>query len=591
MDEQKIEETIKTIIKMKENGIFNNYIEYIDFPYYKNLVPKTRINFGFPLTVLIGKNGSGKSSTLHALFGAPQGYTCGDFWFSTDVDPIAESGDRNRYFYGYVENKETEIKEVMKMRMKRGSKTKREDLDYWETSRPIKKDGMRPSKRNTPVEKKVIYLDFRAEVSAFDKVFHFSRDELEVRKKLLRDRSVYLKRLFNAEAMRFKGTQDDRMGKLEILSKDVVEKIGKILNKEYDDIRVAEHKLYKNHGVSVYMRTRFTTGYSEANAGSGEIAVVQLVRRIEQALPYSLILLDEPEVSLHPGAQENLKSYLLDAIKCKKLQVIISSHSPSLINGLPDLAIKLFKTNEDGKFYVKENVNYQEAFFDIEDKVLAKKIILCEDYAARTIIEKTLNQMDKLQYFEVVYYPGGEKTLINHYVTPIALNEDLSKKVFVMLDGDMETGYVFEESSLRKDELENANYLSTCIKEAYGMNLDVYSDGGTGGKREDQICKEYLAYLRFYRNNVFYLPGKMIPEQIFLKSKHVKKVYGDVLLKYDEIDSKNAKDIVKEISVCDYGDSLHINDTILVLANKWSQEDSSIKDELINKLTSIFNRL
>ena len=48
------------------------------------------------MTVLIGKNGSGKSSTLHALFGAPQGYTCSDFWFSTDVDPIAESGDRNR---------------------------------------------------------------------------------------------------------------------------------------------------------------------------------------------------------------------------------------------------------------------------------------------------------------------------------------------------------------------------------------------------------------------------------------------------------------------------------------------------------------
>ena len=100
MDYNQMQMTIETIKRMKNRGVFINYIEYIDFPFYKNLIPRTRINFEFPMTVLIGKNGSGKSSTLHALFGAPQGYTCSDFWFSTDVDPIAESGDRNRYFYG-----------------------------------------------------------------------------------------------------------------------------------------------------------------------------------------------------------------------------------------------------------------------------------------------------------------------------------------------------------------------------------------------------------------------------------------------------------------------------------------------------------
>lgn len=151
MDYNQMQMTIETIKRMKNSGVFINYIEYIDFPFYKNLIPRTRINFEFPMTVLIGKNGSGKSSTLHALFGAPQGYTCSDFWFSTDVDPIAESGDRNRYFYGYVENKDSDIKEVMKLRMKRGSETKKEDLDYWETSRPLMKDGMLQSKRNSPV--------------------------------------------------------------------------------------------------------------------------------------------------------------------------------------------------------------------------------------------------------------------------------------------------------------------------------------------------------------------------------------------------------------------------------------------------------
>ena len=104
--------------------------------------------------------------------------------------------------------------------------------------------------------------------------------------------------------------------------------------------------------------------------------------------------------SLHPGAQENLKEYLLEAIKTKKLQVVISTHSPTLIKGLPSAAIKLFKTNEYGKFYVQENINYEEAFFDIENRVSNKKMIFCEDYAAQKLVEKVLMNINKEQYFK-----------------------------------------------------------------------------------------------------------------------------------------------------------------------------------------------
>jgi predicted ATPase len=589
MDEQKMQENILSIQRMKESGCFKNYIEYMQFPFYKNLVEHSRINFDFPMTVLIGKNGVGKSSTLHALYGAPKGYTCSDFWFSTEVDPVAEGGI-NRYFYGYRENFDSSIKEVMKTRMKRGSDTKKIDLDYWETSRPKQKDGMLLSERNSPVDKEVIYLDFRAEVSAFDKIFHFSKEGLEDRKDRLRSRSKYLKRLFENEAMRFPGVADDKMGKMEILSPTVVSIIGSILNKQYVDIRIADHRLFQNYGTSVYMKNKFATGYSEANAGSGEVAVVQLVRRIENASDYALVLLDEPEVSLHPGAQENLKAYLLDVIKKKKLQVIISSHSPVLINGLPNSAIKLYKTNEKGKFYVEENVHYQEAFYDIEDKVSDKKIIYCEDYAAQMLIEKTLVHMKKEKFFEVVYFHGGEKTLINHYMTPITLNTTLSERIFMILDGDMKTDYVFDESILTKKQLEDPKYLADCVKAAFGMDLDVHPDGGRGGKREDQQCEEYLNYLRYYSTNVFYLPNKKIPEEILLESKLVKERFGDILEKYEPVDSKNAKDVVREICISEDGDDQSINHTIKNLANKWSLEDSDARNKLVSDLQVIFDK-
>ena len=380
---------IDEIRKMKENGVFKNYIEYMVFPYYKNLVPGTKLNFEFPITILVGKNGSGKSSTLHALYGAPYWKSCSEFWFSTEVDPIEETGGqgRNRFFYGYKENKNSEIKEVMKTRMRRGSKTKEIDPDYWETSKPIKKDGMSAQKRNDPVKKNVVYLDFRAEVSAFDKIFHFAKGDIVEKKELLRQRSKYLNRLFNGEAMRFPGIQDD-------------------------------------------VKTKQSSRYSEANAGSGEVAAIQLVKRIEEAEDDSLILLDEPEVSIHPGAQEKLKMYFLDVTKRKKLQIIISSHSPILLQGMPQEAIKLYVTNAQGRFEVKENVDYQEAFYDLADYVSDKKIIFCEDFAAKELVDNVLGQMNKKQYFDVEYNPGGEKTLVTKYLPTIITHDFFREKVF-----------------------------------------------------------------------------------------------------------------------------------------------------------------
>lgn len=128
-----INEYINKIDKMLSNGKFYNYIEYMVFPHYKNLEPNSRIELNFPMTILIGKNGSGKSSTLHAFYGAPKGYSTGEYWFSTNIDPIVETGDseRNRYFYGYKENSKSYIKEVRKARIKRSeSNIKKADLDY-----------------------------------------------------------------------------------------------------------------------------------------------------------------------------------------------------------------------------------------------------------------------------------------------------------------------------------------------------------------------------------------------------------------------------------------------------------------------------
>lgn len=95
--------------------------------------------------------------------------------------------------------------------------------------------------------------------------------------------------------------------------------------------------------------------------------------------------------------------------------------------------------------------------------------------------------------------------------------------------------------------------------------------------------------MHYYNNNVFYLPYKKIPEEIILTSEYVKNKYSSIINRYQEISSKNAKNIVESISLSDHGDSNHINATVSLLTNKWSIEDSDYRNDLINVISKIFN--
>ena len=93
---------------------------------------------------------------------------------------------------------------------------------------------------------------------------------------------------------------------------------------------------------------------NELSKGSKEILVV--LGALALAKKSSIIFIEEPEIHLHPYALKELKSIMLDAVKERGVQIVISTHHPWFLEDLipeTDKSVKVFKfenKNQAGNF-------------------------------------------------------------------------------------------------------------------------------------------------------------------------------------------------------------------------------------------------
>ncbi|UOQ99859.1 AAA family ATPase [Hymenobacter sp. 5317J-9] len=556
--QEEVQRLIGNIKSAFAAGRFPNYIEYIRFPKYKNLLPDTKIQFDFPFTVFTGLNGTGKSSALHAIFGAPRGQSTGNYWFTTQVDPIHQDRkEPNCFIYGYKES--GAIAEVLKTRIN----SKKHGPDYWEPSRPIAKYGMvKPADpaltRYPTIEKEVVYLDFRSELSAFDKYFYFGNfkisSTLNSKQAVLRKYSKYLKDAIDHESI---VTVRNRRNKApEALSATALTAISKILGKTYEECVLLSHNFYGGmEGLTAYFKTD-AINYSEAYAGRGEFAVVKLVHEITEAENNSLVILDEPEVSLHPGAQIELKLYLLQQVLAKKLQVVISTHSSNFVEFLPNEAIKLFYSNDESKFVVKNSCNYLEAFSNIgiELDESRKSSILVEDKTARLILERVIDDLgaDFSLAFNVRFLAGGSEMM---YKTAAVYAQEGELKKFLMLDGDKRKP-LFNPEDFTVAEAGNLPVLKAKLQTVTGVafnNMGFRVDGNASGGNPTQQKAAVIQYLGFVYKNLGYLPGQ-IPEETIWDEEYVTKTLEANGYTVPTFDPSDYKDNILAFAELMFGD-------------------------------------
>lgn len=436
---------LKIVGKFQPGAPLDKFIGEAIFPSFKNLEPGTRIVFDFPLTALVGANGSGKSSILHALWGMPLGFSTARFWFSTAVDPISDGGANGvpRYIYkhwvkelnGYVETKKV-----------RGARR----LDYWEPARALKSDGMnampalvakdkpfRSGSRWNPAVRDVRYINFKCEFSAFDRFFYFP-DRSQTHKDRLSTilkGAIRLANVIDGDRQTYSTGGHPAVFENRELDAEELAWVSYILGREYQSARYVLHRLYGKVEAPTVVFQRPNLTYSEAFAGSGELAVVRAVIELCATPGLSLVLLDEPETSLHPGAQERLLGFLLEMIRTKHLQIVISTHSPTLVNLLPKNAIKVLEENSLGQARVVDVSHPQVAFNRLGHVAHGKMTVAVEDELLRALVEMAMRMLDpgERQAIELYVPPAGADNILTA-VIPTWLND--GRDAYVIIDGD-----------------------------------------------------------------------------------------------------------------------------------------------------------
>lgn len=595
-----------------------NFIKKIRFPLFKKITPEAEIIFNYGFTVFVGANGCGKSSALQALYGCPKGKNTGDYWFSTNIDPIIENrSGPYRYMYQYHIDELKKDVWVTNTRAKRKNNIHRRDNpDYWETAKPAKRDGLEPlpteyqdkeepyrnKTRWNPVKKEVIYIDFRSELSAFDKCFNFGSfrktENIHSIQDFIRHRSRQVKAAFsNKKPASWHSRSNTQVNSIDAKA---LSEISKILGKEYTEAEVMRHNYYGSKGLSIIFREK-NNSYSEALAGSGEVAIATCVIMVTSAPKGSLILLDEPEVSLHPGAQREFKNFLLRQIAINQHQIVMCTHSPYFIENLPKDAIKLFHPNQanDNTFNILNCIHPDDAFCRLGVVNSEKHVIYVEDILAKALIEKVLIDKSSIiekDNFEIVIYPGGHQAIKNNLL-PYFCNTN-AKKELVFLDGDAKAkdDVILDESPNNSTTIKSPKILNSedipanstslelkeILKSITGQEIKLPLNSNIS---EDNKKNIYLNAINMYERK-FFFGNTETPEELLW---NVSKRSIEFDEKHNNYKSKFHAATMLEIGTASSDEIFYTQKTFIkkidVTDIKW-MEFAEIIEDLIEKIRS-----
>ena len=179
------------------------------------------------------------------------------------------------------------------------------------------------------------------------------------------------------------------------------------------------------------------TRYSEFHMSSGERAIVRMSKDISR-LENALVLIDEVDTGLHPYTQKQTMLELQRRALRHKLQIVVASHSPVVLDSVPPEA-RIFLDRDPETGHVRREPLYR----DILQKALYgqsqdRLSILCEDVVAEGVIRGVLDVLNVelgLRHEDIIVGRNTGRAEFPAHVRALGKFGNLSGFI-VVLDGD-----------------------------------------------------------------------------------------------------------------------------------------------------------
>ena len=464
--------------KRKLNAKFHNENVYSNFGHVIKVlningfrgIDNLTINFEYPITVISGTNGSGKSTIAQlAICGykkistiTQKRYYIKDFFPVSSIDPTPFIENANIIFK-YATDRPNIFQEVTVTRR----------ASDW-------------SGYKRQPERACFYVGF----------------------------TIYLPKVERRDLSIYNGSQITPGERREI-SPEAKAHVCNILREPYDFIafqKVSHNEKEAELGVV----TRYGNSYSENNMGFGEGRLLYMVDLLETSPAQSLFVFEEPETSLHESAQYRFTEYLIDVCNRRHHQMIITTHSSVILEALPAEARKFIIRNATGVNIFDRISSSRAKSFLTEGHQRALNICVEDDFA-KTLLMEIIREDDPALLKAVSIHAIGDNVAV---LNAVRLLNQMNVRVIGIRDGDSssipdEAIYTLPGTQAPEKEV----YLNEMVQKKIGEEFTIDIPTILAGKPSLDHHDFGKVFAEYAETDVIILNNRAQKEYIFDKGK------------------------------------------------------------------------
>lgn len=203
-----------------------------------------------------------------------------------------------------------------------------------------------------------------------------------------------------------------------------------IMNRQYTDL------YYSTTGRSEYVTVQVENAltYRSLSMGAGEQRLFKILDTLYRAPKYSLIIIDELDLTLHTSALRRLLEKMVQRANEKNLQIVFTSHREEITN-FPDINVRhIYQT-------IEQTICLENTTPDCLDRLVGSPVntldVYVEDDLAEAIASKCLLQKKILKHCSIHRF--GAATNAFAVAAGLYVSGKLNDKVIILTDGDVYT--------------------------------------------------------------------------------------------------------------------------------------------------------